>query len=427
MGEHSSRGLDGDVTLPPEEVTDTYMGKAREIAKQIGVESFSTDFLDRAVALLQKNNFNMESALKELRKTKAVGNWPTARWGWATRDALRDPRLTLTDDQKKRFADGVRRYGSELRLVRQHVRNVSHADTVRYWYFWKKTPQGRKIWGAYDGRKNALKKKATAVEASTKLLDDVADDQDDSAFDNQKVYNLSRRMQCKFCSTKHSRFWRRAPNTSPGETVLGDQRSKEKNTQYMVALCQRCARLWRKYAIRWEDQDETAKKISQGGGRGWKRRVDEELVKEWAIAAETANLPPIEPEDMPGVIPNADEPPRKKIKGPEAAVPVPPNAADKKKAPAAPPPPPPKEPTPPPVPNPPKMRTFPCAVCDAYEMPSDPLLVCRDCKLTVHRGCYGVSDAKNGLKWSCDPCSNDRREIAMSSADPAAYVSVLLS
>jgi hypothetical protein len=428
MGEHTSRGLDDDATLPPKDVTDAYMKKAREVAKQIGVESYSTDFLDRAVSLLQKNSFNMESALKELKKTKAVGNWPASRWGWATRDALRDPRLTLSDQQKKRFADGVRRYGSELRLVRQHVRDLSHADTVRYWYYWKKTPQGRKIWGAYDGRKNASKKKAATVEASTKLLDDVADDQDDSAFDNQKVYNLSRRMQCKFCSMKHSRFWRRAPNTSPGETVLGDQRSKDKNTQYMVALCQRCARLWRKYAIRWEDQDETAKKISQGGGRGWKRRVDEELVKEWAIAAETANLPPIEPEDMPGVIPHGDEPPRKKIKGPEAAVPVPLSAAEKKKVPAVPPPPPPpKEPTPPPVPNQPKMRVFPCAVCDAYETPADPVLVCRDCRLTVHRGCYGVADTKNGLKWSCDPCSNDRREIAMSSADPAAYVSVLFS
>jgi hypothetical protein len=420
MGEHSSRGMDDDATVPPEDVTEAYMAKAREVAKQIGVEPHSTDFLDRAVALLQQNLFDMDSALKELKKTKAVGKWPNTRWGWATRDSLRDPRLSLKEDEKKRFADGVRRYGSELRLVRQHVRTISHADTVRYWYYWKKTTQGRKIWGAYDGRKNASKKKALAVEASTKLLDDVADDQDDSAFDNQKVYNLSRRMQCKFCNTKRSRFWRRAPNTNPGETVLGDQRSKDKNTQYMVALCHRCARLWRKYAIRWEDQDETAKKISQGGGRGWKRRVDEELVKEWAIAAENANLPPIEPEDMPGVIPHADEPPRKKVKGPEATVPAP---AEKKAPVIPPPPPPPKEPTPPPVPNQPKLRVFPCAVCDAYETPSEPLLQCRDCRLTIHRGCYGVSESKNSQKWSCDPCSNDRREIAMSSADPAAYVS----
>ncbi|KIW07856.1 uncharacterized protein PV09_01771 [Verruconis gallopava] len=428
VGEHSSRGLD-DATIPPEEVVDAYMERTREAAAQIGVEPTSTDFLDRAVALLQKHDFNPDAALKELKKTKAVGSWPNSRWGWGTRDGLRDPSKTLTEDEKKRFADGVRRYGSELRLVRQHVRTISHADTVRYWYWWKKQPQGRRIWGSYDGRKNASKKKAAAVEASTKLLDDIADDQDDSAFDNQKVYDLNKRMQCKFCNTKRSRFWRRAPNTNPGETVLGDQRSKEKNTHYNVALCQRCARLWRKYAIRWEDQDETAKKISQGGGRAWKRRVDEELIKEWAIAAETADLPPIEPEDMPGVIPHrhmdVDEPARKKMKGSEGAIPTPAVVVEKekKKTPtASAPPPPPKEPTPPPVPNPPKMRVFPCAVCDAYETPSDPVLVCRDCRLTVHRGCYGVSEHKNGQKWSCDPCSNDRREIAaMNSADPAAY------
>jgi hypothetical protein len=431
VGEPSARGLDDSVVTQSEEITDAYMAKARDVAKKIGVEPHSTDFLDRAVALLQKNSFNMESALKELSKTKALGTWPNSRWGWAARDSLRDPKLVLKDDEKKKFADGVRRYGSELRLVRQHVRTISHADTVRYWYYWKKTPQGRKIWGAYDGRKNASKKKAATVEASTKLLDDIADDQDDSAFDNQKVYNLAKRMQCKFCSTKHSRFWRRAPNTTPGETVLGDQRSKEKNTQYNVGLCQRCARLWRKYAIRWEDQDETAKKISQGGGRSWKRRVDEELIKEWELAEQNAHLPPIEPEDMPGVVPHPDGPPAKRLKSSsETAVPIPAPVPEKKKVvapPPPPPPPPPKEPTPPPQPNPPKMRTFPCAVCDAYEVPADPLLQCRDCKLTVHRGCYGVSENKNSLKWSCDPCSNDRREVAaMSTADPAAYVSLLL-
>jgi hypothetical protein len=197
VGEPSARGLDDDVVVRSEEITDAYMSKARDIARSIGVEPFSTDFLDRAVSLLQRHSFNMDGALKELKKTKAVGAWPTARWGWATRDSLRDPRLTLTDEQKRRFADGVRRYGSELRLVRQHVRTISHGDTVRYWYYWKKTPQGRKIWGAYDGRKHASKKKAVAVEASSKLLDDIADDHDDSAFDNQKVYDLTRRMQCK--------------------------------------------------------------------------------------------------------------------------------------------------------------------------------------------------------------------------------------
>ena len=425
IGEESERGLDDNVTTQSEEITDAYMKKARDVAKKLGVEPYSTDFLDRAVSLLQKHSFNMEAALKELGKTKATGNWPNARWGWAARDQLRDPRLTLKDDEKKRFADGVRRYGSELRLVRQHVRTISHADTVRYWYYWKKTPQGRKIWGAYDGRKNASKKKAATVEASTKLLDDIADDHDDSAFENQKIYNLSKRMQCKFCNIRHSRFWRRAPNTSPGETVLGDQRSKDKNTPYNVALCQRCARLWRKYAIRWEEQDVTKTNLNQNGGRNWKRRVDEELVKEWQIAEETKDLPPIELEDMPGVIPHPDGPPAKKLKGANGAVPAPAPLPEKKKpvVQAPPPPPPPKEPTPPPVPNPPKMRVFPCAVCDAYEHPSDPLLQCRDCRLTVHRGCYGVSENKNSLKWSCDPCANDRREVAaMNSADPATYV-----
>jgi hypothetical protein len=424
IDELSSRG-DDDAPLAPEELVDAYMTKAKAMAKDIGVESYSTDFLDRAIYLFRQNSFDSDAALKQLKKTNPVGKWPHTRL--EIRKDLRDPRLILKEDEKKRFEDGVKKYGSELRLVRIHVRTISHADTVRYWYYWKKTPRGKMVWGSYGGRKNSSKKKTENTDAATKLLDDIADAQDDSAFDNEKIYNRTRKMTCKFCSVRRSRCWRRAPGVAPGQTVPADGRSRDKGSALVLALCQRCARLWRRYAIQWEDHDEMSKKISMGGGKAWKRRVDEELIKEWTIAQET---PAEEPFDA-GSLQAVPEPPRKKLKGPptaEADIPAPSiePATAKKKVFVPAPTPPPKEPTPPIIPAPPKMRSLPCAICYDSDTTSENLLSCRDCRLVVHRACYGVPDSKSGTKWSCDPCANDRRELSAhgSSLDPAAYVSL---
>src|SRR6202030_1266236 len=120
----------------------------------------------------------------------------------------------LTKDEMKRFDEGVAKYGSEIRSVRLHVKTINHADAVRYYYLWKKTPKGREIWGSYGGRKGRNKK--AEEDAETRLLDDVAHDYDDSAFDNEKAEERKRGFQCKFCSTRSSRQWRRAPGVVPG-------------------------------------------------------------------------------------------------------------------------------------------------------------------------------------------------------------------
>jgi BAH domain/PHD-finger len=441
QGVHSERGLD-DNPVPPEEIVDVYMVRAKSVAKTLGVPEYSTDFLDRAIHLLHEKHFDADSAIKELKKTEVVGCWPRSRL--EIRRDLREPRFVLRKDEVKRFEEGVQKYGSELRLVRLHVKTVPHADIVRFWYYWKKTDQGRKIWGSYGGRKNTKKKAET--EAASKLLDDIADDQDDSAFDNQKVFQKNRKMICKFCSARKSRCWRRAPGVTPGQSVPGDGRSREKYDKLLLALCQRCARLWRKYAIKWEDQDEIAKKISQAGGRAWKRRVDEELLKEWQLAQQEMSAPDFDEFLQP--TPPAAEPPRKKSKVTSAndtgtatpTAPLEPAPAAKKRQTPAPPPPPPREPTPPPpiIPNQPKMRLFPCAICECFELPSPeghPLLTCRGCRLTVHKSCYGVESSRvngsKGDKFWCDMCWNDGLQTgaslpapwAASSSEPASYVS----
>lgn len=363
---------------------DEYLQKAKPMAREIGVPPFGTNFIDKALELLCNNKFDQDAALKQLKGVHRVKD-------------LHEPVLSKADLIK--FEEGVAKYGSEHRSIRLHMKtNLPNSDIVRFYYLWKKTPKGREIWGNYGGRKGGSRRRMEN-DAGALVQQSVANDVDDSAFDNDKAMKKNKGFQCKFCNTTHSRQWRRAPGVSPGQMIAADAKSgKEKGTKLLLALCLRCAGLWRKYAIQWEDIDEVAKKVAQGGGRAWKRKIDEELLRELVAANEAAQNAPAE--QASNAIPSIEggEPPKKKSK------------VDEKKE--KPPPPPPKEPTPPPppiVPNQPVLRALPCAVCRGDE----DTITCAHCKLTVHRNCFGLGEHE-GIrpdgeeKWICEQCSNDR-------------------
>ena len=133
-------------------------------------QSYSVNFLDKALSIFYSTNYDAETALRELSEIQ--------------KSDLKEPELTAAE--VKKFEDGVTKFGSELHSVKKHVKSVSSADIVRFYYTWKKTDRGKQIWGNYTGRKG--KKEAKKAEASAvKLQDDVADDHDDSAFDNEKA------------------------------------------------------------------------------------------------------------------------------------------------------------------------------------------------------------------------------------------------
>jgi hypothetical protein len=371
-----------------EQALDKYLERARPLARKIGVPPFGTNFLDKAVELYAMNKFNAEVALEKLTKINRVTH-------------LHEPVLSKNDLVK--FEEGVAKYGSEHRLVRLHMKtNLPNSDIVRFYYLWKKTPKGREIWGTYPGRKG---KKRLDNDTASRLHEEVAHDADDSAFDNDKAMKRKRNFQCKFCETTHARQWRRAPGTAPGQTVMVEVKNgpKEKRERMLVALCFRCAGLWRKYAIQYEDVEEVSKKITANAGKAWKRRIDEELLRELLAANElAAMLPPLEPQFA-----ITDEPPKKKTKN-EASTPAAIEQTKKKEKPA----PAPKIPTPPPapiIPDQPTWRQLPCAVCHT----DNNTISCQHCMLTVHRSCYGVSDTQ-GVKssgdvyWVCEQCQNDR-------------------
>lgn len=413
------RGGDDTSTLlykPPEdcgvsmssEALDDYMDTARSMAVSLGLPLRSTNLQDVARDALFVNDFDPAKALEQLAKTPL--------------EAFKEPNLSPAE--QKKFEEAVAKFGSELYLVKKHVKSLPASTVTRYYYTWKKTERGKQIWGNFSGRKG--KKDAKKAEAAAnKLADDVADDHDDSAFDADKAKEKKRCFMCKFCGSKKSRKWRRAPAVAamPVTENGGRNASKEKKDQYIQALCRRCAELWRRYAIQWEDVDELAKKVAQVGGRGWRRRVDEDLYRELLAVDEMVNstrypTPEAPARASPAASLNgqnaAQEPPRKKLKGfadkdtektPSESGSVTGGAPSKKKEKAAEKQ---QQPAPPPIPEIPKPKTLPCAICRELEPLGDQHLSCKECRLTVHRNCYGVVDNRAPGKWTCDMCVNDK-------------------
>ncbi|GAW22966.1 hypothetical protein ANO14919_125130 [Xylariales sp. No.14919] len=397
--------------IPAESRINNYLQSSKgKIVPVLGLPKESTNFLDVAINTLFKSDYETDAALRALDRTE--------------KSAFKEPELSAAEIKK--FEEGVMKFGSELYLVTRHVKTVKHARVVRFYYAWKKTERGKQIWGNFSGRKGKKEAKKAEADAS-KLQDDVADDHDDSAFDTDKALERKRSFTCKFCSTKSSRQWRRAPNSA--STVVSENGGKgahKEKIQYIVALCRRCAELWRRYAIQWEDMEDLAKKVATAGGRSWKRRVDEELLKELRAAEEMMNMTlysaptraspaaratPPAVSNQPAV---TDPPPRKKLKtigdkhaehnGGDAtgSTPAPPPKKKEKLVEKPPPPP------PPPAPELPKLRTLPCAVCNQGSSVAEQVICCRQCRLTVHRSCYGIPDNRNKDKWTCDMCMNDK-------------------
>ncbi|KAJ5219343.1 uncharacterized protein N7498_001442 [Penicillium cinerascens] len=382
---------------------DDYMRQAKGLAPDLGVEKYCTNFLDKALQLLYSESFNVQAALAKLKKVNKYKD-------------LKEPHLR--PEEVKLFEQGVAKHGSEWRLIMKHVKTVPIYQIVRFYYMWKKTPRGRQVWGSYEGRRGKKEIRRQSI-TSSKLLDDVADDHDDSAFDNEKAAIQKRGFQCKFCETRHSRQWRRAPLVPPGTTIPSDPSAKkDKSSLLTVALCLRCALLWRKYAILYEDVDEVGKRIATTGNKSWRRRIDEEMLAQLILATETPftiNSTTAATAIAMGI--SVDSNPqlqheskldkdRKKIRSdnPSTATSTATSVEPvlKKKVGVE------KGDAPPIVPDPPKAKTLPCAICRKVDPTGEEHLSCRDCRLTVHRNCYGVQGSRPNSKWLCDMCSNDR-------------------
>lgn len=227
---------------------------AKPLASSVGVEPYTPNFLDACLKAYMDCKFDVDKAVDKIKLLN--------------RNILKEP--TLTAEEVERFEEGVEKFGSELHDVFLHVGTKPSADIVRFYYLWKKTPNGHKIWDNFEGRKHKMKPEHARNEGE--LVDNIADANDDSKFDVNKARKLGRKFLCKHCHATKSTNWQRAP----GYPVAN-------NSNPVIALCMRCARLWRKYACVWEEPEEVLRKFTSksGGIVSVKRgRIEEELLED---------------------------------------------------------------------------------------------------------------------------------------------------
>ncbi|AMD21379.1 HER100Wp [Eremothecium sinecaudum] len=284
------RGLDStsallwylDKKAISEQELDEYVERCSDnFPKNLGITPQATNFLDMIVKILVDNGFQRDEAFKKCGKV-------------ISRESLKEP--TFSKEEVEKFEQAVADHGSELYPVCKFVGTQPMSMIVRFYYNWKKTENGRKIWGNFKGRsKNKNKNKITAQGSATgKELEDLRkrkrktpdklDDLepqwkhvDDSSFDSEKINKVKTCFQCMFCEIDYSPLWYRVTGGSDDENVQSrmkvgvnektivsgksSSRLSPPQEQKLNALCIRCARLWRRYAVKWQPPIEVLKKL----------------------------------------------------------------------------------------------------------------------------------------------------------------------
>lgn len=253
---------------------DSYINQCSPIAEKLDILPTSPNFVDAILKYYMDNNGNMEKALSQSLKL--------------TREILKEP--TFTKEEVKKFEAGVKKNGSELYPTFKYVKSQPCSMIVRFYYLWKKTKNGRLIWGNYEGRMH--KKLQNQIKEESKMdpkkdtkasnIDSLADPNDDSSYETEKVYESKKIFCCKHCHTNQSTQWFKITGYDTN-TKLKKSKDKEENESFanndVFGLCFRCAKLWRRYAVVWEDPNEVQKKNTKSVG-GWKKKIEAELVND---------------------------------------------------------------------------------------------------------------------------------------------------
>lgn len=239
---------------------DAFVAACAPYAKKLDLHPNSPNFVDAIVKIYMEADGNTEKGVAAVKKL--------------TRKSLKEP--TLTKDEIKRFEAGVRKHGSEIFPISKEVKTQPCSALVRYYYIWKKTKAGQAIWGNFPGRKKKKNK-----ESEMKIIkpgETCADSDDDSSYENDKIIDQKTLFKCKHCHLFVSEEWFKITGfdgASKHDTLLDDIPMVDSDA--VSALCFRCAKLWRRYAVYWEDPLEVERKSTRGLG-GYKRKVEAELI-----------------------------------------------------------------------------------------------------------------------------------------------------
>ncbi|KAI5954948.1 SNT2 [Candida jiufengensis] len=240
---------------------DKFIATCDVIAEGLGLSPNSPNFVDAVVLSYMKNTGDVDKAFDEVQKL--------------TKKKLNEP--VFNREEIKRFEAGVKEFGNELFHVQKRVKSQPLTQVVRFYYLWKKTKNGKQIWGNYEGR--APKKSHNTKEENNHkphINDDITNPEDDSSYEEEKIKSKNTKFICKHCNSKYSTQWFKITNTHDANS----------ESDSVVALCFRCAKLWRRYAVIWQDAEEVQKR--SGKSNGWKKKIEPELLQDSSLILEHA-------------------------------------------------------------------------------------------------------------------------------------------
>ncbi|KAL6942404.1 hypothetical protein ACO0QE_003579 [Hanseniaspora vineae] len=205
------------------------------------------DFLCKA---LMENNFDVAKAYQQCDEQ-------------LSRKRLEIP--TFTDQELSVFEREVAKYGSELKPVCKAIETQPMAMVVKFFYLWKKTERGLKVRNKWEKKlKAANLEKNPNLSKEWKYIDDSSVELDSLPKETE--------ISCSFCLTDFSPMWYKITGCS----TKPDQKENSE-TLHLQSLCIRCARLWRRYGVRWESPSSTLKAVYGGNSSTFKANVAELL------------------------------------------------------------------------------------------------------------------------------------------------------
>ncbi|AAS53266.2 AFL108Cp [Eremothecium gossypii ATCC 10895] len=288
-GEECERGEDSSLELLwsldtakiTPETLDAYLERCSStLPEPLGITPQATNFLDMVLKALVDCRFDLEAAFTWCRNNM-------------TRKTLKEP--TLTEEEVEKFENAVAEHGSELHPVCKYVGSQPMSMIVRFYYYWKKTPNGRRIWGNFKGRSKRGRQKyddglpENTPSDSTRKRKRIATEKveevskqwrhvDESCFDSEQISKVKACFQCMFCNVDYSPLWYRVTGgcddekvqsrmktgvnekTNTSEKAPSQQITKDDNK--LTALCIRCARMWRRYAVKWHAPLDVLKRLN---------------------------------------------------------------------------------------------------------------------------------------------------------------------
>lgn len=309
------------------------------------LHAFNVDFIDRAVKVFNDHNYEPIAALQEISRSTPE-DFRIVHWN---------------SKERKAFESVLKDWGCELRQMKKAIPTKPYYDIVRFFVTWK----NEKLMEQRRAEKQAAEKAAKAGKGAKSATFDRdgspsiprAISPTMSVYD-EKTIKATPTISCRMCETKSSSFWYKGPSVWTNRF-----------------LCDSCGLYWRKYAAEQTPVDLIAtnprKHVIEDNSLGVAPPI--KIVKLAALKAADTN---------------------KAAAGAQSGAAAAAAAAAKATPPA-----------PAPYVKPDPIR---CVMCRKLE-PKKRLQQCRQCSLSVHQGCFGLSDEELAAEiWFCDACTNER-------------------